>query len=262
MNVKDIGIKKNRVLISTILILLTIAFGLISFFVWSNYLHLSDYEYLSKNGIEVEAEIIDCIYHREANHSTGNWVLIYEYKSEWGTVYRESIGHYSSESVAREYLGNKITVIIDPNSSSSYSGLKLEDLTTTPTDYARGLSVAILFSIPIPVVLYLLFYRCIYRNVINKKIKKKVYGNIYNNDRIIHTPLPNTVTQGEVTKVRKWIVCYVKVKYQDNNSVMREKWAQSWFTHKEAKFLQEKKIITIVPYKNTYGILEEMSISK
>ena len=34
--------------------------------------------------------------------------------------------------------------------------------------------------------------------------------------------------------------------------------AQSWFTHKEAKLLQEKKMITIVPYKNTYGILEEM----
>ena len=66
------------------------------------------------------------------------------------------------------------------------------------------------------------------------------------------------ITQGEVTKVVKWIVCYVKVKYQDENGVMREKWARSWFTHKEAKYLQQKKTITIVPYKNTYGILEEI----
>ena len=258
MDKKDIGIKKNRVLISFLLVLLTVAFGLICFFVLSNYGHLSDYEYLSKNGIEVEAEIVDCIYHREANHSTGNWVLIYEYKSEWGTVYRESIGHYSSESVAQEYLGKKITVIIDPNSSSSYSGLKLEDIITTPADYAKGLSIAIIFSIPVPIVLYLLIYRCTYRNVLNKKIKKKVYGSTYNNDRIIHTPLPNTVTQGEVTKVIKWIVCYVKVKYQDENGKLKEKWARAWFSHREAKFLKRKKFINIVPYKNTYGILEEI----
>ena len=258
MNIKNIGINKNRVLISFLLVLLTIAFGLISFFVWSNFGHLSDYEYLSKNGIEVEAEIVDCIYHREANHSTGNWVLIYEYKSEWGTVYRESIGHYSSESVAQEHLGKKITVIIDPNSSSSYSGLKLEDLNSTPADYAKGLSVAILFSIPVPFVLYLLIYRCIYRNVMNKKMQKKAYGSTYNNDRFIHIPKPNTVTQGEVTKVLKWVVCYVKVKYQDEGGVMREKWARSWFTYKEAKYLQQKKTINIVSYKNTYGILEEI----
>ncbi len=45
MDKKDIGIKKNRVLISFLLVLLTVAFGIISFFVWSNYGHLSDYEW-------------------------------------------------------------------------------------------------------------------------------------------------------------------------------------------------------------------------
>lgn len=66
------------------------------------------------------------------------------------------------------------------------------------------------------------------------------------------------IRQGEVTKIVKWLVCYVKVKYQDESGATREKWARSWFTHKEAKYLQQKKIITIVPYKNTYGILEEI----
>ena len=93
----------------------------------------------------------------------------------------------------------------------------------------------------------------------NKKIKKKVYGNTYNNDRFIHTPQPNTVTQGEVTSVFEWMVCYVKVKYIGEHGTQREKWARAWFTHKEAKFLQQKQTINIVPYKNTYGILEEMS---
>ena len=96
----------------------------------------------------------------------------------------------------------------------------------------------------------------------NKKIKKKVDGNTYNNDRFIHTPQPNIVKQGEVTQVWKWIVCYVKVKYQDDNDALQEKWARAWFTHGEAKFLKQKKFINIVPYKNTYGILEEMPSKK
>lgn len=111
-------------------------------------------------------------------------------------------------------------------------------------------------------------YRGIFRSVLNYKIRKKVgvstiekvtedspkYIN-ENIDKLLH---PEVISQGEVTKVRKWIVCYVKVKYNDESGATREKWAQSWFTHKETKFLQEKKTITIVPYKNTYGILEKM----
>lgn len=108
-------------------------------------------------------------------------------------------------------------------------------------------------------MVYLLIYRCIYRNVLNKKIKKKVYGKYYKYDRFVVAPQPNTIKQGEVTKVIKWIVCYVKVKYQDDHNKTREKWARAWFTHKEAKFLKQKQFINIVPYKNTYGILEEMS---
>ena len=44
--------------------------------------------------------------------------------------------------------------------------------------------------------------------------------------------------------------------YFINNGVERERWARSWFTHKDAKYLHEKKTIKVVPYKNTYGILE------
>jgi len=34
----------------------------------------------------------------------------------------------------------------------------------------------------------------------------------------------------------------------------KEKWSYAWFTKREAQFLEQKKTITIVPYKNTYGI--------
>ena len=107
-----------------------------------------------------------------------------------------------------------------------------------------------IFLILIPIFAYILFYRGIYRNELDKKI---IVG-MENRD------LP--IRQGEVTKIVKLLVCYVKVKYQDENGATKEEWARSWFTHKEAKFLQQKKIITIVPYKNTYGILEEMSATR
>ena len=124
--------------------------------------------------------------------------------------------------------------------------------------YKRDFALAIVFSIPVPLALYLLIYRGIYRSAINYKIRKKV--GLEENDYIgVNKTNINAITMGEITKVWKWLVCYVKVKYQDDNGVTQEKWARSWFTRKEAKFLQQKKI-TIVPYKNTYGILEEMSI--
>lgn len=254
MDIKDIGIKKNRVLISFLLILVALAFVITFVFMWWEYASQDKYKYYSENAIEVEATITRCgIYYYSSNDSKlFNWYTYYEYESEWGTVYTKHRGTYSTENEAKAHIGEKIKIYIDPNSDWSSDVFPV-------VNYERALRNAIIWCFPVPIVLYLLIYRCIYRNVMNKKIKKKVYGNTYNNDRFIHTPQPNTVTQGEVTKVWKWIVCYVKVKYQDENGATREKWARSWFTHKEAKFLQEKKTIKIVPYKTTYGILEEMS---
>ncbi|MDE6211335.1 MAG: DUF3592 domain-containing protein, partial [Clostridia bacterium] len=249
MDVKDIGIKKNRVLISFLLILVALAFVITFIFMWWEYASQDRYRYLRENAIEVETTIVSYGYdYSSSDKNTRNWVTIYEYNSEWGTVYKGRVAVHPDESAAKAEVGEKIKIYIDPNSDWSSDVFPV-------VNYERALRNAIIWCFPVPIVLYLLIYRCIYRNVLNKKIKKKVYGSTYNNDRIIHTPLPNTVTQGEVTKVAKWIVCYVKVKYQDENGEMREKWARSWFTHKETKFLQQKKIINIVPYKNTYGIL-------
>ncbi len=256
MDVKDIGIKKNRALISFLLILVALAFVITFGFMWWEYASQDKYKYYSENAIEVEATITKYGIHYHGDHRRDYDVwTYYEYESEWGTVYCMHYATYSNESDAKAQIGKKVKIYIDPNGTWSSKYFPV-------VNYERALRNAIIWCIPVPIVLYLLIYRCIYRNVLNKKIKKKVYGSTYNNDRIIHTPLPNTVTQGEVTKVVKWLVCYVKVKYQDENGATREKWAQSWFTHKEAKFLQQKRTINIVPYKNTYGILEELSTTK
>ncbi len=92
------------------------------------------------------------------------------------------------------------------------------------------------------------FYRVVYRNKLNQNILDSLQSGFIN----------ISITQGEVTKVIKWMVCYVKVKYKDERGVTREKWARAWFSHKEVKYLEKKRIINIVPYKNTYGILEVM----
>ena len=257
MDVKDIGIKKNRVPISFLLILTALAFVITCIFMWWEYASQDIYKYYIENAVEVEAEItIYGIHDRGHGDSrTIEYWTYYEYESEWGTVYSMHKGTYSNESDAKAQIGKKVKIFIDPNGTWSSDVFPV-------VNYERALKNAIIWCFPVPIVLYLLIYRCIYRNVMNKKIKKKVYGSTYSNDRFIHTPQPNTVTQGEVTKVIKWIVCYVKVKYKDENGATREKWARSWFTHKEAKFLREKITINIVPYKNTYGILEEMSTTK
>ena len=91
--------------------------------------------------------------------------------------------------------------------------------------------------LPVLFSLYLLIYRGIYRSWINYKIRKKVGVSTvekvnedspkYINEDIDMLLHPEFMSQGEVTKVLKWVVCYVKVKYQDKNGLAREKWARS-----------------------------------
>ena len=251
---------------------------ILSAVMWACYAVNSEFEYWLNNGLEVEATITEVKYLETINNSTSSptppydrrWVTIYTYISNNGTEYKGTAYVYRSnkpsdaEEIAKSKIGTTISVIIDPNSDNSRLG-KLNDISV---EYTKDLVVAIISCLPMLLTLYLLVYRGIFRSVLNYKIRKKVgvstiekvtedspkYIN-ENIDKLLH---PEVISQGEVTKVRKWIVCYVKVKYNDESGATREKWAQSWFTHKETKFLQEKKTITIVPYKNTYGILEKM----
>ncbi len=247
MRNKDIGIKKDisaRLFLFSVGFILTIVLSGIFLALYLSSDHNN--EMLIKYGIEVEAEITT--YHRvseggDNNHSY-NYETEYSYTDTNGNTYKGTDRIYGSESQAAERVGEKRIITIVPNSNIS-SPKRYSELTRL--NYELHLSLAIIFLILIPALGYLLFYRGIYRNELDKKI---IIG-------VEHRELP--ISQGEVTKVVKWVVCYVKVKYQDESGATKEKWARSWFTHKEAKFLQQKRTINIVPYKNTYGILEEMS---
>lgn len=250
MKNKDIGIKKDIGLLLFLFSVGLIIAIILSAVFWVLYLSSDrNSEMLIKYGIEVEAEITT--YHRVSEGGDDihnyNYETEYSYTSADGSVYTGTDRIYDSESKAAERVGNTIIITIVPNSNIS-SPKRISEL--TKPNYELHLTLAIIFLILIPIFAYILFYRGIYRNELDKKI---IVG-MENRD------LP--IRQGEVTKIVKWLVCYVKVKYQDESGATREKWARSWFTHKEAKFLQKKKIITIVPYKNTYGILEEMSATR
>lgn len=277
-NITVIGIRKSRILINMLLGVAIVGCIIFSAVMWACYAVNSEFECWLNNGLEVEATITEVKYLETINNSTSSptpsydrrWVTIYTYISTNGTEYKGTAYVYRSnkpsdaEEIAKSKIGTTISVIIDPNSDNSRLG-KLNDISV---EYTKDLVVAIISCLPMLLTLYLLVYRGIFRSVLNYKIRKKVgvstiekvtedspkYIN-ENIDKLLH---PEVISQGEVTKVRKWIVCYVKVKYNDESGATREKWAQSWFTHKETKFLQEKKTITIVPYKNTYGILEKM----
>ncbi len=279
-NISVIGIRKSRILINMLLGVALVGCIIFCAIMWACYQMNSYFEFWLKNGVEVEAEITDAKYFETVDNVSDSvmydsrWVTYYTYTAFDNTVYSGTAYVYrannpnDAEQIAKSKIGTTVAVIIDPNSNNSRLG-KLNDISV---EYTKDLVVAIISCLPVLFILYLLVYRGIFRSVQNYKIRKKVGVSTvekvtedspkYVNEDIDKLLHPEFITQGEVTKVWKWIVCYVKVKYQDENGLARERWARAWFTHKEVRFLQQKKTINIVPYKNTYGILEEMSATK
>ena len=117
MDKKDIGIKKNRVLISALLILVALAFIITFIFMWWEYASQDIYKYYIENAVEVEATITKYGIHDRGygdSRTTEYWTY-YEYESEWGTVYSMHKGTYSNESDAKAQIGKKVKIFIDPN---------------------------------------------------------------------------------------------------------------------------------------------------
>lgn len=250
---KEIGINKSRMGINLAFILIFISTVIICAIMWGKYQANYTNEYWLENGIEVEAECVGW-YSVVDNNDMHRIVFYceYTYVDANGKAYN-AVQRYLNQDDAQAQLGKKIPIVIDPNSND----LRHVDLKNLQLTYERDFILAIIFCFPVPIATYLLMYRGIYRSVMNYKIRKKVGDK--DNDFVAGTKFnADAVKVGEVIKTRSWIVSYVKVKYTNEKGETKEKWARAWFTHKEAKFLKQKQFINIVPYKNTYGILEEM----
>lgn len=253
-----IGINKQRMWINIALGLVAFSFILICAIMWGKYGANDDAKYLQENGIEVEAVGVESSIIKHSGESFYSYYCRYEYIGENGITYAVS-RRFSYKKDAEAQIGEKITIVIDPN--TNYACWLTVPLSEIKLTYKRDFIVAIIFCIPVPIVMYLFLWRGVYRSVIDYKIRNHVGKK--NNDFIAGSDYnKKLITEGEVTKTRSWIISYVKVKYKDEKGIIQEKWARSWFTRKEAKYLKQKQFIKIVPYKNTYGILEEMPIEK
>lgn len=246
-----IGIKdKTKPIYKPLIFSAFVIFLVGSIIFWILYLSGIEIRNYYYNGIEVEAEIVGVTYedvdNGDGNSSTRYWVLIYKYVSQEGKEYSGLAQSYSKKEQAQTHIGEKITITIAPNSNKSTISTH-EYFDAHKNDIYTDFPLACVFTGLFCISAYLFFYRVVYRSVLDKKILKQ-YGTGYT----------DKTTEGEVIKTFGLLWFYVKVKYFDDKSIANEKWARSWFSRSEAKFLEQKQFIKIVPYKNTYGILEEM----
>lgn len=253
MKLKSIGIRKDKSWILPIFIIITFSIIVAAIVFWLFYSQEFDYEYLLENGVEVEATVVDYDYHSASHGVDGDttdtssgWYYIWECYYN-GRTYRGTApnGYLRTEEEVLQYLGKTFTVTVDPNSNWALDGPKSAIL-AYGLHYTEYLTCAIVFTCLSPFAIFAFVKFAIYPMFLDSRIDKC-------------GKLPK---EGEVINTRNFIFSYVKVRYIDDNGDTKEKWSYSWFTHKEVKFLQQKKIITIVPYKNTYGILEEVCLNK
>lgn len=249
----DIGIRNSFRLYQALICAAFAAFALLSFIFWM--LFREDYfnNKLLYNGVEVEAEIVDVFFceHSDDDGTYSSWYEgVYLYVAPEGKRYSGScgLGAWSyTERDAQSKIGTKITIVIDPNSTDS-KVCTLDYLASNEDEKNKDFTLACVFTGLLCVSAYLFFYRVLYRSKLDKKLSKKQECNF----------LQKNTTTGEVIEIFGLIWFYVKVQFVNERGIAQIKWARAWFSRREAKFLKEKKYINIVPYKNTYGILEEM----
>ena len=243
--VHDIGIK-NKSKSYGYQLILSFLFG-ISLFVTFIFclVVLCDY-YNNKyiNGIEVQADVIERYVDYETDDEGRSYKVVYhvfQYESPDGIIYKGSTSHTNVS------VGTKMTIVIVPGSTLCTDD-SLEYILSLKTLYTKIMQLLPYLAALLCVSTYLFFYRVVYRNVLDKKILKQ-FG---------HEFFGTNVKDGEVVKTIKWIVGYVKVSYRDDKDLEKTRWARAWFSRRETDFLEQKKYIKIVTYKNTYGILESM----
>ena len=253
MTVKPIGIRKDRVWLMPTVILVVFLILVGTIVSWVLYADEFRYEYLLENGVEVQATVIGYDYHQASNGVDGDstdtssgWYYFWECYYN-GKIYGGTSGnnYFRTEEQVAERVGNKFIVTVDPNSNWVVAKPK-SAIHADGFHYTEYLTCAIVFTCLLPLVILVSVKFAIYPIALNYKIDRS-------------GKLPK---EGEVIKIRSFIINYIKVKYFAENGEIKEKWSYAWFTKREAKFLQEKIIITIVPYKDTYGIVEEMQIIK
>lgn len=258
----DIGIKNKRIFtdLAGIFTAITGMAVILMWLLWNGNLYG---EYLLIHGKEVDATITEYEYFSEIvnieseNPSTiSGWHNVYYYKDDAnGHEYSGYCYWWKTAEDAENKLGTTIPIVIDTNSNHSTLGTKQQF--NVHYDHERDLALAVSVSVLFLISLYVLIYRGIYRDKLDKKIVDRIGGTMANGFLG-----ESYIVTGEVVCVFGLIWYYLKVAYEDKSGVKRKKWARAWFSRREAHYLKNKKFINIVPYKNTYGVLEKITVEK
>ena len=244
--IKPVGIRKDRVWLLPVAIILSFSVIVAALVFWLFYGNEFKYEYLLNNGVEVEATVINYNYDYADSTTDGSvdtgsgWYYTWECRYN-DRRYVGKSGYFRTEELVSQYMGKKFTVTVDPDSSFAVAKSKSEIL-AYGFHYREYLTCAIIFTCLLPLITFATVKFAFYPVILDSRIDRS-------------GKLPK---EGEVIKTRKFIISYVKVRYINGNGKTQEKWSYAWFTEKEAEFLRQKKTITIIPYKNTFGIQEEM----
>lgn len=258
----DIGVKQKRIFTDIAGILTALA-GLAVCLLWLLWNGNLYGEYMLVNGKEVSATITGYEFFRETVNiesdsplTVSGWRNIYSYRDDAsGREYSGVCYWWKTEADAKAELGKTIPVVIDVN--GTYSSVGTKQQYNVHYDHSRDLALAVSASALFAFFVYILIYRGIYRDRLNAKISEYIGGTSENGFLA-----DSYVVKGEVVGAFGLIWCYIKVAYRDNSGYVVGRWARSWFTRKEMLYLKNKRYINIVPYKNTYGILEQMTVGK
>lgn len=249
-----IGVKNKHSVFRVIIIFFFVIAVFFTPYFWVNVDNDLYADSMFRYGKEVQAEITDMNLIEGTDHndeSYSYWKTYYEYVDNDGRKYTGGAYSFDRKSQAEEWIGKTVRVVINPITGESEIG-SLAHFREVSEGYRNHLIHGIAFSAFLAVISVPFFYRVVFRVLRNKKIVNKLKSKYVDKGTI----------NGEVVKTFGLVWFYIKVRFTDEFGIAHEKWAGDWFTRKEANFLKEKKCISIVPYKNSYGILEEMPTAK
>lgn len=247
----DIGVKKT-VKLYQILVIVLFVISVIALIVFGC-IWLGDYDKyeMAKNGVEVEAKITEV--QRDMVDTDDSWYYTwhayYKYVSPENVSYSGVYRSYLTQEEGEKHIGDIVTITINPNNGKS-STQPLSYFIERKDDVYRDFTVFCALCCCFLVIAAWFSYRVIYRKIIDEKILKRV--------KCSYVGTPSV--DGEVVCCIGLFWFYIKIRYYDDEGIAHEKWSHELFSRKEALFLREKQFIRIVPYKNTYGVLEEMPV--
>lgn len=221
---EEIGIRKSISMRIWLTGFFLFACSLLCIVFWALYRGNYAAEWWLNNGVEVTATGVRwgegrSLYSDYDGHTRYHiyYYCTFEYTDENNVKYSAN-DTYSTQQNAQNAVGTQKKILIDPNGTEA----RIADYEYLTPHFAKDLAVAIIFTVPIPILYYLFIYRAVYRGIVNHILCERVGEEVkdFINPKAINE---NTTALGEVVKIRSWIVSYVKVRYYDNGSRISER---------------------------------------